>query len=78
MRLLKQSHSAKKFEKGDPLGCLKLQFVAKYQKIEGGDKKNGKKVAQFRKKSKGDPTVSSGFLSYGKIEINERGPFAVT
>ena len=33
MRLLKQSHSAEKLERGDPLGFLKLQFAAKYQKI---------------------------------------------
>ena len=32
MRILKQSHSAKKLERGDPLGFLKLQFAAKYQK----------------------------------------------
>ena len=32
MRDLKQSHSAEKVKKGDPLGFLKLQFVAKYQK----------------------------------------------
>ena len=33
MRILKQSHSAEKLERGDPLGFLKLQFAAKYQKI---------------------------------------------
>ena len=32
MRILKQSHSAKKLDKGDPLGFLKLQLAAKYQK----------------------------------------------
>ena len=31
MRILK-SHSAEKLERGDPLGFLKLQFTAKYQK----------------------------------------------
>ena len=62
MRFLKQSHSAEKLERGDPL-TFGLQFTAKYQKIEGGpfgDKKNSKKsrtvpktierVAQCRKK----------------------------
>ena len=33
MRILKQSHSAKKLERGDPLGFVKLQFAANYQKI---------------------------------------------
>ena len=32
MRFLKQSHSAEKLERGDPLGFLKLQFAAKYKK----------------------------------------------
>ena len=56
MRFLKQSHSAEKLERGDPLGFLKLQFAAKYQKnLKGGpfgDKKIRKKVAQCRKKLK--------------------------
>ena len=34
MRILKQSHSAEKVERGDPLGFLKLQFAAKYQKTQ--------------------------------------------
>ena len=32
MRILKQSHSAKKLETEDSLGFLKLQFAAKYEK----------------------------------------------
>ena len=36
MRILKQSHSTEKCERGDPLGFLRLQFVAKYQKNEEG------------------------------------------
>ena len=36
MRILKQPHSAKKFKRRDSLGYLKLQFVAKYQKIVWG------------------------------------------
>ena len=31
-RVLKQSHSAEKVERGEPLCFLKLQFAAKYQK----------------------------------------------
>ena len=56
MRILKQSHSAEKLERGDPLVFLKLQFAAKYQKTRRGpfgDKKVSKKVAQCRKKFKG-------------------------
>ena len=32
IRILSQSHSAEKLERGDPLGFLKLQFAVKYQK----------------------------------------------
>ena len=31
MRILKQSHSAEKLERGDIFGLLKLQFAAKHQ-----------------------------------------------
>ena len=55
MRILKQSHSAEKIERGDPLNFLKLQFAAKYQKLEEGsfeDQKSfRKKIAQCRKKT---------------------------
>ena len=66
MRILKKSHSAEKFKRGD---FLKLQFAAKYQKIEGGpfgDKIFEKKLHSAEKNSKGDPTVPSGFVSYVK------------
>ena len=47
MRILSQSHSAEKLERGDPLGFLKLQFAVKYQKnLKGGpfgDKNDSKK-----------------------------------
>ena len=32
IRILSQSQSAEKFESGDPLGFLKLQFAVKYLK----------------------------------------------
>ena len=32
MRILKQSHSAEKLERGDPLGFMKVQFAPRYQK----------------------------------------------
>ena len=66
MTFLKQSHSAEKLEKGDPLGFLKLQFAANanIKKLEGGpfgDKKIQKKVAQFQKNSKGGPCSPDRF-----------------
>ena len=67
----------KKTERGDPLEFSNIHFVAKQQKIEGGtlwrQKKIRKKVAQCRKNSKGDPIVSSGFVSYDKNGVTERG-----
>ena len=51
MRTLKQSHSAK-LERGDPLGFLKLQFAAKYQKTWRGEKSK-KKSHSAEKKFKG-------------------------
>ena len=44
-----------KIVKRDPLGFLKVQFVAKYQKKMKGEIKYSKKVAQCRKNSKGGP-----------------------
>ena len=55
IRILSQSHSAEKLERGDPLGFLKLQFAVKYQKTWRGDPletKFRKKIAQCRKKLK--------------------------
>ena len=70
-----KSHSAEKLERGGPLGFLKLQFAAKYQKTWRGDKRIfEKKVAQCRKKiQRGDPVVPSGFVSYVKNWVHERG-----
>ena len=63
----------KKTERGDPLEFSNIHFVAKQQKIEGGtlwrQKKIRKKVAQCRKNS----IVSSGFVSYDKNGVTERG-----
>ena len=54
----KKSHSAEKCKRGDPSGFINKHSVAKYQKTQRGDplgtlKNFRKKVAQFRKKSKG-------------------------
>ena len=59
MRLLKQSHSAEKLERGETSGFLKLQFAAKYQKTGRGtlwrQKKIEKKSHSAEKNSKGGP-----------------------
>ena len=55
---MKQFHSAEKLERGDPLGFLKLQFAAIYQKnLKGGpfgDKK-------FRKSHSAEKIHQSAF-----------------
>ena len=52
IRILSQSHSAEKLERGDPLGFSKLQFAVKYRKFEGGTLWIQKK---FREKSRTVP-----------------------
>ena len=76
------SHSAEKCKRGYPLGFINIYSVAKYQKTRKGDsfeilKNFSKKVAQCRKKRKGDPLVSSGSVGYVKKVKNERDPFAL-
>ena len=78
IRILSQSHSAEKLERGDPLGFLKLQFAVKYQKTWRRDPLERKKILKSRtvpKKLKGgrDPIVSSRFVSYDKNGVTERG-----
>ena len=77
MRILKQSQSAEKLEREDPLGFLKLQFAAKYQNICRRDllatEKNFRKVAQCRKKLKPYSLVLFCFVSYDKNGVTERG-----
>ena len=75
---MSQSHSAEKLERGDPLGFSKLQFAVKYRKIRRGtlwmQKKISKKSRTVPEKTpKGDPIVSSGFVSYDKNGVTERG-----
>ena len=71
IRSLSQSHSAEKLERGDPLGFSKLQFAVKYRKIRRGDPLDTKKISKKsrtvpKKTQRGDPIVSSGFVSYDK------------
>ena len=63
------SHSAEKCKRGDPLGFININSVAKYQKTRRDPfetlKNFSKKVAQCRKKSKGGTLlVPSGFVGY--------------
>ena len=75
------SHSAEKCKRGDPLGCINIYSVAKYQKTRKGD--SFETFKNFRKKShnaekKSNLLVSSCFVGYGKKVKNERGdPFAL-
>ena len=74
----KKSQSAKKCKKGtllDLLTYIPLQNIKK--KLEGGtlwgQKKMGKKSHSVEKNTKGDPLVSSCFVSYNKNGLTERG-----
>ena len=73
--ILKQSQSAEKGKKGDSLGFLKLQFVAKYRLkvVPFGDRNKFRKESRtvWNKIQREYPTVSSGFVSYVKNGINE-------
>ena len=68
-----------KNKKGDPSGFINIHSVAKYQKNSKGGPFGDKKI--FRKKSRtvpkknlrGDPIVSSCFVSYDKNGLTERG-----
>ena len=65
--LSKKSHCAKNCKRGTLLDLLTYIPLQNIEKLEGGtlwrQKKFEKKVAQCRKNSKGDPIVSSGFVS---------------
>ena len=70
MKILKKSHGAKKFKRGDPLGFLKLHFAAKYLKnFEGAlwRQKNATKKSHCAEKIQRENLIfPSGFLSYVK------------
>ena len=75
---MSQSQSAEKLRRGDPLGFSKLQFAVKYRKIRSGDPLDTKKIRKKsrtvpKKTQRGDPIVSSGFVSYDKNGVTERG-----
>ena len=62
-----KSHNAENC-KGDSLGLSKIQFVSKYQKLEGGPfgeirKFSEKRLTKPKKNRKGDLSVSSGFAN---------------
>ena len=60
MKILKQSHSAGKLEKVDPLGFLKLQFAAKYQKKLEGE-------TLWRQKNRKSPIVPKKIQRWGTL-----------
>ena len=45
-----KSHNVENCKRGNPLGFLKIQFVAKYQKIEGGPFGDIKKLSKKKRK----------------------------
>ena len=74
----KKSHSAEKWKRGILLDLLTYIPLQNIKKLEGGtlwgQKNFRKKVAQCRKKTqRGDPIVSSCFVSYDKNGLTERG-----
>ena len=80
MRILKQSDSAEKLERGDLFEtsvCCKLSKNLKGGHL--GDKKIEKKSHRFfrKKNQRGDHIVSSGFVSYVKKGVHERGTLCI-
>ena len=72
VRILKQSHSAEKLERGDPSGFLKLQFAGNIKKTFGAhwrQKKTKRQSHSAETNSTGDHIVSSGFVLYFTIKI---------
>ena len=75
----KKLHSAEKCKRGCPSGFINIHSVAKYQKTRTGDplgtneilEKKSRKVP--KKTQRGDPIVSSCFVSYDKNGLPERG-----
>ena len=62
--LEKKSLNVEKTEREDPLGVFNVHFVAKHQKIQGGNFYFRKKISQCRKKLKGGPF---GLARYGML-----------
>ena len=68
---MKQSQSAEKCKR--PIGLFETPVCCKISKKLKRTLWTQKKVAQYKKNSKGDPLISSGFVSYIKKGVNERG-----
>ena len=73
MRILKQSHSAEKLERGDPFGLFETSVCCKISKNLKDGPFDDKKSRTVPKKIQRDPIVSSGFVSYVKKGVNEGG-----
>ena len=74
----KKSHSAEKCKRGILLDLLTYIPLQNIKKLEGGpfeDKKNFRKKSRTvpKKTQRGDPIVSSCFVSYDKNGLTERG-----
>ena len=71
---LKQSHSAGKVKRGDPLGFLKLQFAPKYQKTWRGTlwRQKNREKSQCRKNSKEGPCNPVRFAYFVKEWVHEK------
>ena len=68
----------KKTEMGDPLEFSNIHLSQNSKKLKGGpfgDKKKFRKKSRTvpKKTQRGDPIVSSGFVSYDKNGVTERG-----
>ena len=74
----KKSHSAEKCKRGILLDLLTYIPLQNIKKLEGGTLWGQKKISKKKshsaeKNSKGDPIVSSCFVSYDKNGLTERG-----
>ena len=76
--LPKKLYSAEKCKRWDPSGFINIHSVAKYQKTRTGDPLGTNKILEKsrtvpKKTQRGDPIVSSCFVSYDKNGLTERG-----
>ena len=74
----KKSHSAEKCKRGTLLDLLTYILLQNIKKLEGGTlwgQKNFRKKSRTvpKKTQRGDPIVSSCFVSYDKNGLTERG-----
>ena len=78
MKILKQSHSAEKLERGTLWAFWNFRLLQNIKKLEGGTVWRQKKILKKsrtvpNKNQRGDPVVPSGFVSYVKNWVHEKG-----